>query len=643
MKNIYSLLWNTLVVYILYTLCRLAFLIMNWELYSEGMSWGHGIGLFAAGIIFDTSAIIYTNIIFLVLFMLPLHYKENAVYYKVVKWVYVVINSICMVANLCDCVYFPYTGKRTTGSVLAEFGHEGAGMAKIIWEQVTDNWFLLLLAFAMGYFLYRLFRPGMQQKPAKLCHYYGIQTGVLALCIPLCIAGMRGGFTMATRPITISNANQYVESPKEAGLVLNTPFSLIRTFNKKPLVTPNYMSEQEAEQLFTPVQMPADSAQFRPMNVVVLIMESFGMQHIGFYNHGKGRTPFLDTLLPHALTFKYAFANGRKSIEGMPSVLSSLPNYVEPFFLTPASLNNLSGLARELGENKGYTSAFFHGAQNGSMGFEAFAKATGFQQYYGRTEYNQDKNYHGDDDFDGTWAIWDEEFLQFYADCMSRMQQPFVTSVFTASSHSPFAIPERYKGKFKESEDPIEPCIEYTDNALRLFFEKCSKQPWYNNTLFVITADHTSHHTQPYYQTTMGNYLVPVVFYAPGHPELCGYDTQRIVQQIDIMPTVLAFLGYDKPYIGFGQNLLTPNEGIALHWVPESNGYEYLEGNYALEFDGEHTTHAYRFRTDSLLKQNILNTLPQDTLQGMEKKMKSVIQQYMKRMNENKLVVGDEF
>jgi phosphoglycerol transferase MdoB-like AlkP superfamily enzyme len=408
------------------------------------------------------------------------------------------------------------------------------------------------------------------------------------------------------------------------------------------------MSDAEAAALYSPLHVPADSVAFRPMNVVVLILESFGKQHFGFYNRTlrggsyRGFTPFLDSLITHgAMTWQYSYANGRKSIEGMPSVLSSLPNYVEPLFLTPASLNHLSGLARELGEQKGYSTAFFHGAQNGSMGFEAFARATGFRRYYGRTEYNDDPRFHGDDDFDGTWAIFDEEFLQFYALHMSQMQQPFMTAVFTASSHPPFAMPDRYKGRFPKGERPLQESIGYTDNALRLFFQTASQQPWYRNTLFVITADHSSTTIDPCYTTTLGNHTVPIILYAPGDSLLHGYDTERVVEQIDIMPTVLSYLHYDRPYIAFGKDMLhtPPADTHALHWVTEFGGYQFVKGRYALDFDGQQVTAAYRFRTDSTLSRNILDSMPADTLQLMTRQMQSVIQQYMHRMTTDSLVI----
>ena len=654
---IVSLLWNLLVVYCAYTLCRCVFLALNWSLYAGTLTFGHTMELFGAGLLFDTPAILYTNAIIMLMFLLPLHWKENKGYYRVARWIYTIVNSIAVYMNLMDCVYFPFTGKRTTASVFAEFSNESTGeMLKIFGSQFLSHWYLVLLAALVTWAFWKLFRPKREAKScgsvfgcqSSVASYYIIQVVSLLVAIPLCIGAIRGGFTKATRPITISNANQYVNRPAETGIVLNTPFSIFRTLKKTPFVVPDYMSDEEAAALYTPLHQPNDGTAFTPRNVVVLILESYSKQHIGFYNKTlrngtyKGFTPFLDSLITSsAMTFRYSYANGRKSIEGMPSVLSSLPNFVEPLFLTPASLNAMSGLARELGENKGYTTAFFHGAQNGSMGFQAFARATGFERYYGRDEFNADPNFHGDDDFDGTWAIWDEEFFQFFASQLNTMREPFMTAFFSASSHDPFVVPEKYQGRFPQGERPLQQCIAYTDYALKRFFEAASRQPWFQNTLFVITADHVSQQIDPFYCTTLGNFSVPIILYAPGDPSLHGYDEERVVEQIDIMPTVLSYLHYDKPYIAFGRNMLFGNvdDNFALHWLPESSSYEYVWGDYALQFDGKQVTSAYAFRTDSTFSHNVLGTMPPATLDRMQRHMKAVIQQYMQRMTTDRLTV----
>jgi phosphoglycerol transferase MdoB-like AlkP superfamily enzyme len=470
--------------------------------------------------------------------------------------------------------------------------------------------------------------------------YYAVHLVCFGLYIPITIAGMRGGATTAVRPITISNANQYVNRPAEAALILNTPFSMIRTIGKKVFVDPQYFSREELDTIYSPVHTPADSVVMNKKNVVVLIMESYGREYIGAYNEGKGYTPFTDSLIQQSLTFDLTIANGRKSIDGMPSILSSIPRFVEPFFLTPASMNEVSGLARELGK-VGYYSAFFHGAENGSMGFEAFAKSTGYNDYFGRTEYNQDGRFNGDKDFDGMWAIWDEEFLQFYALKMSEMKEPFITSVFTASSHHPYAVPDRYKDIYKdEPGDPniMHKCIRYVDNALRLFFQTAAQQPWYKNTIFVLTADHTNKTSEKHYQTELGVCSVPIFIFDPSG-ELQPEWRHCIAQQIDIMPTVLGLLGYEKPYVAFGQNLLsTPDEDT---WaVTNSNGlYHYVRGDYVLLFTEQGEVKAlYNYKKDWFMKQNLLGKTGEVEKQ-MERELKALIQSYMERMVEDRLTV----
>ena len=585
--------------------------------------------------------------------LIPLHYKEMRGWQMTAKWIFIIVNGVCIAANLADCVYFKYTMRRTTNTVFSEFSNEG-NIGSIIGVEFMRHWYLVLLFVVMIWAMWKCYfgdgckknsrSTGMPQGKGLL-RYYIIHTLCFGIFIPLCICGMRGGATTAVRPITISNANQYVAHPQEAGIVLNTPFSLIRTIGKKVFEIPEYMSEQEMNALYSPVIIPNSSSLIpnsSNKNVVILIVESFGREYIGGYNKWldggkyKGYTPFVDSLMQHSQTFLYSYCNGRKSIDGMPSILSGIPMFIEPFFLTPASMNDVSGIAGEL-KNKGYYSAFFHGAENGSMGFDAFARKTGFTDYFGRTEYNADKRFNGDKDFDGMWAIWDEPFLQFFATKMSEFKQPFVSAVFTASSHHPYKVPEEYKDIYKEEGIVIHKCIRYTDNAIRRFFDKAKTQSWYKNTLFVITSDHTNLSDHAYYQTDLGGFCSPIIFFDPSGDMKPGMR-DAIAQQIDIMPTVLSYLGYDRPYVAFGCDLLTTTDEDT--WaVNYLNGiYQYVKGDWLLQFDGQKAKALYRFRTDLLLKDNLLTKEPKIAA-DMERQVKAIIQSYMTRMVNNQLVV----
>lgn len=611
-----AVLWNVLLVYVVYMIGRLAYYVENLQYFNFSFDTIRG------GLLFDTSAIVYTNALWIVLMLLPWRMDKPC------KWLFMTVNGLALAMNLADSVYFQYTMRRTTSTVFSEFSNEG-NLGSIFGTEFLNHWYLVLLFAIIMFALWRLYAIPQRYHKANLATFL--------IAIPLCIAGARGGFTGAVRPITISNANQYAQRPTDAALILNTPFAILRTIDINEFTIPDYFhNEAELEAIYTPIHnaIRTNSTNFSKKNVVILIIESFGREYIGALNHDldggqyKGYTPCVDSLIAHSTTFRYSFCNGRKSIDGMPSILSSIPMFIEPFFLTPASMNDYTGLAGILAE-EGYQTAFFHGAQNGSMGFEAFAKKTGFQYYYGRTEYEAA---HGTDDFDGTWAIWDEPFFQYYAEEMSKMKQPFMTAIFSASSHHPFAIPDKYKQQFPEEHLPIQKCIRYTDMALGRFFATARKQPWFQNTIFVLTSDHTNQSDHAEYQSDLGGFCSPIIIYDPSQPE--GHIEDKVAQQIDILPTVLGMLRYQKPYFGFGIDVLnTPtDETWAVNYL---NGiYQYVRYGYVLQFDGTNTKGIYKL-DDRIMLHNLVGKVPQQS--QMERELKAIIQQYMMRMTKNRL------
>ena len=296
-----------------------------------------------------------------------------------------------------------------------------------------------------------------------------------------------------------------------------------------------------------------------------------------------------------------------------------------------------NSIAPEL-RNRGYATAFFHGADNESLGFSAFTRQAGFEEYYGQDEFYADPRFGGKAEFDGTWGVWDEPFLQFFCAKLSEMPQPFVGAVFTLSSHHPFKVPEKYAGRFTdEGKHELHKCNKYADFAIHEFFESARKQPWFNNTIFVIVADHTSSkRTHAEYKAHMGDFLIPILFYDPSG-ELPRGRQKGIAQQIDIMPTLLNYLGYDRKYVAFGKDLLnTPAEETwAFNW---NDLPTYIKGDYILTFDGEQVISLYNFRTDPFMNNNLKGRgLPEE--EDMTLHVKAVLQSYLSRMNEDNATV----
>ena len=631
---------NLLLAYAVYFLARIIYLTINYSYFYQDLTLVHLFELLCAGLVFDTSAILVTNIPYIVLMLLPWHGKERPAYQQFCRWVFVIVNSVALAINLIDACYFRFTMRRTTTTVFSEFANE-QNLGSIFFTETLNHLYLVFLFAFVAWGLYRLARYStLRHDSLRWWHYDVAMLLSLAFVAPFVVAGIRGGFATAVRPITISNANQYVNRPIEAALVLNTPFSLYRTIGKDVFSVPDYFaSEQELEAHYSPVHRPA-SGIMEKKNVVVLIVESFGREYIGALNpclddsQYKGYTPCIDSLIARSITFSHTYCNGRKSIDGMPSILSSIPMFIEPFFLTPASMNHVSGLASILG-GEGYQTAFFHGAQRGSMGFQAFARSTGFKDYYGREDFSSDKRFGGEQEFDGTWAIWDEPFLQYYCAKMSEMKEPFMTAVFTASSHHPYVVPEKYRERFPEEGIEIHKCIRYTDMALGEFFRSASRQPWFKNTIFVLTSDHTNLSDHDYYQTDLGGFCSPIIIYEPGITDLQPAVQDKIAQQIDILPTVLGMLHYPKPYFAFGIDVLnTPAEDTwAVNYL---NGiYQYVKHGHVLQFDGQRTRAVYAL-TDSLMKHNLVGSCPDQ--ESMEHELKAIIQQYMARMTQDRLL-----
>lgn len=638
---------NLLLVMALYTLSRLFFYYINRDLF-VGISNAHLYELLFGGTRFDLTALLYLNSLYLILMLLPLKIRGNHVYQKTAVWCYWIPNAIGIVANCMDMVYFRFTDRRTTCRIFTEFEHDD-NLAGIFLQSMAQYWYVTLFCIGIIALLCLLTRKRTATTDKRpLWLYYISEFALFAVSIYFIVIGIRGGFGKYTRPITISNAMQYADRPNETAIILNTPFSLMKSLENETYIDPKYYTEAELETHFSPIHKPFDDLKIREgealedsPNVVIFILESFSKEYIGFFNRNldegnyAGYTPFLDSLLQYSRSYQLSFASGRKSIDAMPSVLSSIPMLIEPYIVTPYSTNAVSSVADCLGR-KGYTTAFFHGAPNGSMGFQAYARSAGFHAYYGMDEYD------GEDAFDGTWAIWDEEFLQYYARTMTKMQQPFCTAVFTASSHHPFRVPKRYEGVFPKGTQPIHQCIGYSDNALRLFFETAKRQPWYENTLFVFTADHTNLPTHAEYATAKGLFEVPVFFYRPDN-SLAGRGSSP-VSQTDIMPSVLAYAGYDEPFFAFGEDVLIQEKTHRYAVNYNHPVYQIFSDSLLLQFDGRQTTAVYNFRNDPLLKDNLISmhaeTEHKRNIAEMESYLKAYIQQYISRMTSNRLTTG---
>lgn len=569
------LVWRIVMLYVVLFVCRTVFYLYNAALI--GPLTGDEIGQLLAGALkFDTSSVIYADGVFILLSLLPLHVRERRWYRSVMFGYYVVVNSLLVVAtNLADTVYFRYTQKRFTADEI--FFADNDNSLQLVGKFMAENWYLVLLWAVLTALLAWGYRRRVREESLLRGGWPYYTGGVLLLAVAagLSIAGMRGGMTRMTRPITLSNATLYTSESSKANLILSNPFCILRTAGSSSSVKfPRYFPDEELPRRFTPVHQPADSTavDLGRRNIVVFILESMSAEHSAFLCPEiyadlpqKGFTPFLDSLMRQGLTFRRMYANGTRSIQAMPSVLGSIPSFRTPFVLMPQSLGESRQLPAMLAD-EGYSTAFFCGSERGSMGFGAYARSAGVERLVSREDYEE---HHGTGDFDGYWGIWDEPFLQFMGEELAAMPEPFFATLFTLSSHHPFVVPEQYAASLPRGYTKIHPGVAYDDLAFRHFYERYSHEEWFRRTIFVFVADHVS--SEKFAEQTRtypGNMHILAFIHTPDGA-LQGQITE-ITQQLDLMPTLLGLIGNREPYFAFGRDVL--NEPRRPRWSVSYDG-----------------------------------------------------------------------
>ncbi len=633
--------WRIVLLYVVLMLCRVVFYIYNRQLIGplpDEELWS----LVCGAMKFDTVSILYANAVFILLSLLPLHLRESEWWQRMTYGYYVVANAIVVAINMADAIYFRYTQKRFSADEI--FFADNDNSLQLVLKFAAENWAIVLV----GVVLIALLAVGYlrRAKPEPLFRgvwYYATGLVALLLAVGLSIGGVRGGFTKMTRPITLSNATLYTPDNARATMILSNPFSILRTISSSgKLHYEHYFDDQTLASLYSPEHFPAEgrsATELTGRNVVIFIMESFSAEHSALLRpdiyegqEQQGYTPFLDSLMRQSYTFYNMYANGKRSIQALPAVWSSIPSFKSPFVLMPQAMAETRSLPAIL-KDKGYETSFFCGSDHGSMGFGAYARQTGIENLYSRQDYEK---VHGTGDFDGYWGIWDEKFLGYMGEVLAEQRQPFFSTMFTLTSHHPFVIPDEYEGHYPEGQTPNHKCVAYVDDAFRKFFAKHQNDEWFRNTIFVFVADHVS--SEKYTETfrrSPGDYHIFGFMYAPDSA-LVG-EHRGVVSQMDIMPTLLGLMGNDEPYFAFGRDIFGEHRDVPFATNYDNNTFQAITEQYLIRFDEKQITGIYAV-DDVMHERNLVGEV---SAEEVEQQLKALIQSYYSRVEQKDYIVND--
>lgn len=617
-----------------YFFARLEFYLWNIGQY-QGRSWQDILWAFVVGMRFDVSAVCMLMAPLLLLSFMPWGLSTERSWRRLTLSLFLLLQIPFLIFNLGDVEFINFVGRRFSFDglfILKEVQGKVGNFLESYWLLFFVNTLLVLgLSFGAYWILFTWKRPLLVWNRKK--QYLSFHAFACFVALVLAVVGIRGG--LQKKPLNFTHAGVFA-APILNNLILNSTFTFIKSIQKENLKRDHFFANEEMmKNLNGAIAGPSVLRDLRfgqKQNVVIIILESFSSEYVGVHN-GKSFTPFLDSLMAKSLVFKNAYANGRRSIEGVAAVMAGIPALMnEPFISSPFVSNYFLGLGTLLGQ-QGYHTSFFHGANNGSMYFDSFMQSAGVEHYYGAQEF-PDSSQH-----DGVWGIWDEPFLQFMAKNLNEFPQPFMSSVFTLTSHQPYKVPAAYKD-LPSGELPILKSIAYTDTALKNFFTEIEKKGWYRNTLFVIMADHTGGHYLPEYKNDWGDYHIPLILFHPQMPweqlpdEVMEKLTNQVVQQIDVLPTVLDILNIEAKDKNFlGSSVFAPGDKTATLYL--DNRYLLVGQDYFLKW-APGADEPTMFARKDLNMEKALGE-PQGRKEELQTRLKAAIQYFSEGMWDNKL------
>jgi len=633
------LLIRLLLVYVAFMLCRVLFYTFN-DTLIDPVSATPVWSLIKGSLMFDTVSIIYINLLFIFLSLIPLRVSGNKKYQNATFAVFMVFNGLGMLVNVADIFYYPFKQARI---VLGDFVLlKDDSFLPLLGDFVADYWYGFLFYFGLIALLWWGYKAvGQKAQPKASNKRFYIEHAAYVVVMGVLIAFfIRGAtFSASSYPITMNDAFLYTENPTHTSVILSNPFCILRTIGRsKDVPNLKYFDESVAQNMAPTTHTSIDWDAYdidRNTNVFVIILESFGKAHIKSFSDQfkpgqETNTPFIDSIMQESYVFTNTFQNGRRSIDALPAIWASIPSFKDHFLSLPNSVAAYHGLP-ECMDEMGYQTAFFHGGVKESMGFVSFGKTTGIKNFYSREEYEAEN---GNSDFDGKWGIWDHKFLPYVhkkLNGMDKAQKPFFATLFTLSSHHPYSIPEGMENKFTEGTLPIHRAIKYSDYALGQFFNSIKNEPWFNNTLFIITADHSSGADSPKFNKQPYEYSIPLMFFKPGG-KFKGKD-DKVMQHMDIMPTLLGMLDYDKPYFAFGTDHFNKTTAKDHFAVNHSNGvYNCTTDDFCYIFNEKDVITKFAYKTDPLGKHNLISKKTAKD-EATIRALKSFLQEYSTHVN----------
>ncbi len=494
-----------------------------------------GFDIFINGLRQDISITGYIAFSILIFFLIYFHCRKSflLIFIRSLVFLFVFAHITVVVADIQLLNYWSHKLDLQALFYLKYPQEVSHNLSNIHWLML----FFLIIGLTIG--VYLLIWRILQK---KIIQVSAISAKNVLIIIPLLFLCIRGG--VGLMPVLISDAS-YSNNQQKNALATNSMWNffylmteaggiqevdhLLNTNFPVNSICKEYMVDQQNE--FTPFYWD------KCPNVVVIVLEGFTAEMSAFFEgHDGNEMPYIDSLASEGYAFTKAYASGDRTDKGLLSIFSGWPGQTWQNIINhPSKLDKLPALARQFKIKRGYQTRFYYGGDLDFANMEFYLKINGFQSIIGKDHIQTNLSKIG------KWGIPDNELFEFVARDINQLPTPYFASVLTLSTHEPFDIAPENLQSVKEK---MAFCMRYTDRSLREFMRKMSKSKDFENTLFVITADHGKELNTIHTSRNNRNFFhVPLFFYGKCLPKFMKKQVYRdVVSQTDIYQSLHHFI-----------------------------------------------------------------------------------------------------
>lgn len=581
-KNIYTQLLFTIFLSFTFLSLVRVFLYLTYPTYFSDLTTNELLLSFFMGLRIDFAILsLFTSILWLLL-LLPIKLTLNKNYRISLGIIFSIIVATIVFFNIADVYYFGYVHRHIVNEMALLSNDLTSFVEMAINLYLTPLLVGIVIFLTIVYIFYKIFSSPLQEQKLE-----SKQWSAILLVIIIAFLGIRG--KVSGKSFSIADAFA-IKKLSSGNLALSGTYTVYRSAKQKNV---NHYKIPPAQAIQTlkdtiksdkfrfanenyPLMRKMITPTQKNYNVVIVMIESLSAKYLDALSHNDFKvTPTLDKLSQEGQLYTNFYANGQRSQDGITTIYTGITQPVG--FEAIGSGLELYGLSYlgSIAKANGYTTLAMQSSKRRSFRVDVVSRLAGFNEYYGAEDIPKT----GDEKGKPQFGTWDGDSLRFLSQKLNHIQEPFLTFFFTSATHAPYFLPNKRYALYQhnnKSEAGYLNTLYYVDTQIKEFMQRAKQQTWFDNTVFIFTADHvaSSGDAKDAKQIKKSNALlpnfhIPLIIYAP--KILKPLQSNILSSHSDIIPSIIDMLGFDTEFTMIGQSLFDTSVSKRFAFVKAGN------------------------------------------------------------------------